>query len=438
MVDIGSVSGAGTYTVAFTPVGFVSKLFGQWRGDIIYRFKVICTKYHKGRLRVTWDPVSNIGATTDYTHIAFTKIIDLSESDEVEFRVPYMQALQWAKVTSPLVNIWSTSTYNTTTPNEHNGTLTVRVLTNLSAPIDTAPVSIFVFVRGAENLEFANPIDDNQTLSMFDMQAGEGEFNSQPDPNQYLINWGEAIPSLRLLLRRSVFYDRQNFTQTASDRFGYGQMIQSRFPAAPGYDTTGKFTAKGVETPGTTYNYNYCVLTPMAYLAPAFVACRGGIRWHYNVDTAGAPVCTELTVTRMVALTATTRLTYLGLDAAGLSASQKAYNQIYYPSVSHGMSGVVATNCLTQTGQSVEMPMMVPNKFVSTFPAYWQGGATLDGTNVDKYKVRINVHPFSSDSGSLDTVYLTRWVSAGTDFNVHFFLRCPMMTMNDNMGRTPV
>jgi hypothetical protein len=88
-------------------------------------------------------------------------------------------------------------------------------LTNLSAPVYSAPVSILVFARGSENLEFANPIDVDRHLSGFSMQGGD-EFmtDNKPLDERYLINWGEPIPSLRLLLRRSTLVDSMTLDLT--------------------------------------------------------------------------------------------------------------------------------------------------------------------------------------------------------------------------------
>jgi hypothetical protein len=431
-------STANTYTMANTPMGMVGSLFRHWRGDIIYRFKVICTKYHKGRLRITWDPVASLNVPNDTTNIAMTKIIDLSESDEIEFRVPYMQARQWSNSVSLPTRLWSTSAMVTPTANVYNGTITVRVLTNLSAPVDVAPVSIFVFVRGAENIEFANPADLSTTMTNFPMQGGEAAFETTPEKEQYLVNWGEAVPTLRLLLRRSQIYDQQCVTAVAADTYGYGELVQSRFPSSPGYDPFGRFAARGVETPGTTYSYTYSAMTPLAAIAPAFVANRGSIRWHYNVDSGGIPVLTEFSATRVVKPVGPKRLTYVGLISGAISPSQKAYDLMYFLDPAFGASGTAVTNCITQTGLSVEMPMMVPVKFLSNHPANWIDGNSNEGSVEDKYYIRFGIRPGALNASSTDSLKLTRWVSIGTDFNLHFFLRCPMTIIQSQMGRTPV
>jgi hypothetical protein len=74
-----------------TPMGMVATNFNYWRGDIIFRFRAVATQYHKGRLRITWDPLADITGVSDTTETSFTKIVDLAPDMDVEIRVSYLQ-----------------------------------------------------------------------------------------------------------------------------------------------------------------------------------------------------------------------------------------------------------------------------------------------------------------------------------------------------------
>lgn len=100
LVDIGVtpeanlfLSGTGEDRGVMTPMSHLCKLFDNWRGDIIVRFKILCTKYHKGRIQVTWDPRTSPWPlpldTTTSTN--YSKVIDISKNTDVEFRIPYTQ-----------------------------------------------------------------------------------------------------------------------------------------------------------------------------------------------------------------------------------------------------------------------------------------------------------------------------------------------------------
>lgn len=95
LCDRGTAVATNTYAIATTPVSWVSECFDHWRGDIIFRFKFIASQFHRGRVRITWDPLGDTTPTTDTTNVAFTKIVDLDQSCDVEFIVPYAQALPW-------------------------------------------------------------------------------------------------------------------------------------------------------------------------------------------------------------------------------------------------------------------------------------------------------------------------------------------------------
>jgi hypothetical protein len=62
-----------------TPMSHVASNFSYWRGDIIFRFKFICTKYHRGRVMINWDPIGDIGTSGEYTTEIYSKIIDITE-----------------------------------------------------------------------------------------------------------------------------------------------------------------------------------------------------------------------------------------------------------------------------------------------------------------------------------------------------------------------
>jgi len=446
MSERGTASGAGTYALAMTPMAWVGAAFQNWRGDIIFRFKVICSKFHSGRLRIHWDPTASLSSTSDCTHVTYSAILDIQESDEVEFRVPYMQALSWQEnLDTAAGNQWSTS--GVVGPiSQGNGSLAVRVLNNLTAPIDTATCSILVFVRGAENLEFANPRDLLKGNSFFGMQSGTEPCQiNAPLDERYLVNWGEPIPSVRLLLRRSSLVDRivtPRTSITATDEMGLIRLYQSRLPPTPGYDNTAWLQAKGIETPATTYQFTYSNMTYMAWFAASFVAMRGATRWHYNLVNPDGTLPYNVTVTRrstnaLTAVSGQLEGTYVsGSASTGTTQSLlkgKMWNNL---TGFTGQCGVALTNPYTQTGVSVEYPMMTNYIFQFANPRTWLIGTSSDGSDKDNYAVEVEIHP-AAGLGQ-QRMQIQRYASAGTDFALHMFLNTPVVNYNPGMGSVPV
>lgn len=436
MYDRGSQSANGTYGIAMTPMCHVARAFSHWRGDIIFRFKIICSRFHQGRLKICWDPLGANSGPADLSHIVLTKIVDLAESDEVEFRVPYMQAAQWSNVVGVIGDIYSANNWvnggsNFLHYNDcSNGCITVKCLTNLSAPIDSASVTILTFVRAADNFMLANPKDLLSSCSYLQMQSGTADAETGVISDEFhKTNFGDPVLSLRTLLRRSVLHDvrRLEVNSPHSTRI---TCVQGRVPIQPGYDTYGNNFAKGVEAPANSYRFNFTRMTPLTWFLPAFVAHRGSTRWHFNVSSAidgvGTVDVPALEVGRNT-YTAVSTLNQMGISTA--STTQDHWKQIF----PHGSSGLVLTNQKTQTGVSVEMPMNTQYKFVYSLPSTSLIGRNEDGSYADTYTMSM-----VQNGGNVNMKHdMFRYVSIGTDFNMHFFLSVPVLYYNTNMGLTP-
>jgi len=435
LYDRGTASSGGTYGIAMTPMCHVSRAFTHWRGDIIFRFKVICSRFHQGRLRISWDPTAANSGTTDNTNVILTKVIDLAESDEVEFRVPYMQAAQWCNTTNYLGEIYTTNNWlngagsRTLLADTTNGAITVKCLTNLSAPTDTATVTILTFVRAADNFILANPCDLPPLMSWLQMQSGVAQIDDgKISEDFHKINFGDPVLSLRTLLRRSVKHDVRVVVGTASTGVRITTSLQGRQPLQPGYDTNGYLQVKGVETPATSYGFNAVAFTPLSWFSPAFIATRGAIRWHYlvniNCDAAGfVPVDVDITRGTNSVVTGSNQLII-----QDISSTLEAFRG---DTKWKGASGTALTHQITQSGVSVEMPMNSQYKFTYTLPTMSTIGSQTDGTEYDTYRMRVTM----GRNNSASSTAITRYVCAGTDYGLHFYLGVPVLYYNPSMGQ---
>lgn len=135
---------AGTQSVGTRtgpPLFYLSALFTQWTGDMIWRMKIICTAFHSGRFLVIFTPRPGaVQPTLLSSQSAMRTIVDVGPDKEVEFRIPYQLPTDYTPMGSA------------------SGSVQVRVLTSLVAPENvSSSISILLFVRGADNLEFAVP-----------------------------------------------------------------------------------------------------------------------------------------------------------------------------------------------------------------------------------------------------------------------------------------
>lgn len=448
LYDRGTQHANGTYGIQMSPLCAVARMFRYWRGDIIFTFRVIASKFHRGRLRIHWTPYSAPTLTGDMSHLAMTKIIDIEDAIDVEFRVPYLQPVPFCEHTHQgdvyTANRWSTSSVLAPSVEDDNGSLVVRCLNNLSAPVDTAPVSIMVFVRGGENMQFANPIDLTNRFSYIEPQSGLDdellyqsdmgvEEKTRVDPNTYMKNWGEPILSVRSLLRRSSLVDiKPLFLSSDPNALIQEQRYpMTKYQAMPGYSVQAFGTAKSVNN-ASVIPFSYANMTHFSWIIPCFLGLRGSVRWHFNVinhyehgpDSVAVyrdpgVVVTTPSLVSLVSSTSTTENLY----------SSNVFNRL----VNSGSSGVALTNYESQTGLSVEMPYMIPYKFYVNNWTTWHCGSSTDKSNADGYKVIIRIN----ENNANQDMALERYSSIGTDFNAHFFLCVPTMFYNPSAGLVP-
>jgi hypothetical protein len=424
-----------------TPSSFIASLFNEWRGDIIFRFKVVCSQYHKGKLRVSFDPTAytaqNIGNTLTTSNVVYTAIIDIGKTDEVEFRVPYQQATQFLTVralSTAAEKGWAT---RTSVPSPYpynslydNGFLTLRVMNTLTAPVSSSSVDVMIFTRAADNIEFANPTaaDLSHQLSPFAPQSAEFQDNgevmsmvlgsaSMAPENQYLVHYGENIRSLRQLLRRYEHICTVQQVTTTSMTFNYIDF--NKMPPTPGYVTTGPWSANKIVGAGTS-NYNFTQFSFLSYISPAFLVYRGSTNWSFNVHSA----TTGVNFKSLRVVKNNVSANNFGprtVNYAAANANKGAWGAMTY---NHpGSCSSALTNQLTQSGLNVQCPNYSKYKFQSTNPLNANTGVFYDGSNLDAFTLE-NTY---AQGGSAIVIDTDIYCAAGTDFSLHFFLNVPTL-----------
>lgn len=421
----GVVSASGQTHIQGTPMWAVAKAFNFWRGDIIFTFKIIASQYHRGRLRITWDPHASIGASADNTVEDYQVIVDINKSKDVRLRVPWAQPVGFTKTNTTSAQLWSTGAI-TNSLGSYNGTLTVRVLTEQTSPVASADVKVAVLVEGAKNLAFMGPrdLDQDEILTPFIVQAMdqpaesmEYVFGGKPtvdDPNLHLVYGGERVDSVRSLMRRSTLSRKQYYGTGATDTyFTFGRM--NRRPLFPGYDPNGIEVASDLIGVGT-YNFNYCYNTYLNWFTACFVGSSGSVIWHLNVESDKAAG----TVTFQRTSRAITRTDYVA--ATGTSnTNNDAFAYVFMANtVNSGNAGMVLTNQHTQAGVSALVPQYSRQKFLSNDPTTRVVGDSEDDTNIDNIQIITERYDVNDDHFAH-----AFYVAAGTDYNCVYFLNVP-------------
>jgi hypothetical protein len=220
-----------------TPAAYVGMLFNYWRGTVIYRFQIVASALHRGKIRVTYEPATS--STPGKVNEVYSRIIDIEECRDFEIPVQWHARTPWLKLEN--LDLGTTS-FNkgsgsglTTLPEFHNGKLMVSVMNPLVSP-DPAlglSVSINCFARMGDDFQYNLPADTLATeqwsfrstnVSVQPQSAMEadglpqdnnpvggepiapiGDVSIVRSDQTDLVFFGENIPSLRTLLRRYAY-----------------------------------------------------------------------------------------------------------------------------------------------------------------------------------------------------------------------------------------
>lgn len=139
-----------------TPLQFVCRFFENWRGSIVFNFKLVKTQYHSGRLLVAFAPYSTERglattptiADTNYIH---REIIDIRDCNEFSFVVPYISTMPY-------------STTQDTRFTSATGRLMVFVLEPLVAP-DTVNATVTLIEEHCAGPDFEVAIPANPVIT---------------------------------------------------------------------------------------------------------------------------------------------------------------------------------------------------------------------------------------------------------------------------------
>lgn len=298
-----------------TALAFAAQPFSAWQGSIKFRFNVVCSEYHRGRLRIVYNPKSNNSGAVAYNQV-YSTVIDISEDRDFEYEVKWADIRAWNTVlNSSLLGFLDQVQFSTTECVSagdiyDNGSLSIYVVNELATPSQTsAAVKVQIWVSGGEDIAFSVPtVEGLKDLSYFQQQSDIAPYVVQSEQapeclattvdesnaplcsnqietfgtnsdmikedNQYLVYQGERIVSFRDLLRRYNYH-----SSYWPGEVGEGNRMVAcnltDFPYYRGWDPNGGDNAVASLGP---HPYNFCNTTLLNYLTPAFAFRRGGLR----------------------------------------------------------------------------------------------------------------------------------------------------------------
>lgn len=429
------------YRTYHTPLSYLDMAFDCWRGDICLEFTVICTKFHKGRIKISWDPLGAVGTAAIDDNQVYTTIIDIGETNNAIIRVPYHQAYAFLRTRNTQENHWSLGAANAVNTKYDNGLLIMSILTPLISPVSPQTIGILVSVYGAENFEFANPrqcLGQDETKSppsFFAVQAKDeiditpsivtlGDKGSQ-HPERYKQNMGQGIFSLRTLLHRYSRYDTSMVELSSATRCILFNKSFVRFPPMFGYDPNGLSLANDLLT-ATTSQFNFTPTHPITYFGMLYAGFSGGVNYVTNVSKDLIPSLGQISVQRYN--TSTAASSRRGINTSNTDFAASTTNSIRWynlTNLSHGTAGEALTNTMTNGSLNWYQPMMLQTNLNYPDATTSMTGNTYDGTDRECSYMSALVHQYSASSSASNNTAFINYAGTAPDFNLFWFLCCP-------------
>nr|AWK77874.1 structural polyprotein [Robinvale bee virus 5] len=182
-----SRNAAGGIVFALTTyLAYICNAFKFWRGSIRYRFEVVATQHHTGRLIVAWIP--NDRSTVNGYPVADTltinsltqypcEIFDLALNKEFEFVVPYNSPSRYKKMPE-FVHFDNLPDQVGTLAQDYTlGNLVVMIQNSLTHPGTVAnSVDVNIFVSGGDDFDFRSVCPQNNSArTTISFQSGDVE-----------------------------------------------------------------------------------------------------------------------------------------------------------------------------------------------------------------------------------------------------------------------
>lgn len=420
-------------TVYLPAMAFATLPFAFWRGKLRFRFQIVASAYHRGRLRVVYDP-SYI--KTLESNVQYTRIVDIAEERDIIIEVDWAQTAHYLPVGSPANgNSWSSSTAFASASANTNGVLGIYVMNDLATPNSTVnnDISINVYVS-AVDLEVAAPraVGNGTTgynnLYNNTVQAGEEmdnpdsgnepgcgpptsdiTFGNAPnDSHDADVYFGEVVTSMRQLLRR---YNYDFTTLVVSSSATNPSIYVATLPDTPvptGYNSVSYHTT----TAGGKWNY---VMPSLARLLPqCFVASRGSQRVKYMINGPSSNALT-MTVTRAA--------------TAGAPVLPVAAVVLPITSGSNYMRAILANRPTSGPGAVVTPPSRQP--VIETELPYYKN-VRFDEARIANVGAALATSPFITYHNlevttppGVATYYVDRYTAVGEDYSLAWWQGCP-------------
>lgn len=443
--------------IHLTPLAHIATAFEQWTGSIKYRFQIVKTNFHKGRLLVRWDP--NAFASAVNYNVSYSRVVDIADTDDFEIVIGWGQSTPWKECGQPGSENFSINRLSENVK-EGNGVLEVLVLNELVSPAADSNIAINVFVSACDDIKFAGPTNEKiRKYSFFKefstsqghqapvisggtsshtrslpLHSQSGKLESEQgilpsadapvgaesletigketaqDDNTYIVYYGDPPTSLRELFKRYCYVRTWVAPNTATDQLQISELTTKNFPFYVGWDPKGIYGNKGNTHKVTMGGSHF-----LNWFTPCYAGCRGSIRKKYLFENAGS---TSPLVTRG---------TFEHIQGAHWSHHEISYSET--PETQEKFlssrwcpqsgAGCANTNCEINNTIEVEFPYYYPKRF--------SAARTIQAADLQSNSHTVRIISDVKASGPTNFPRFQEFVAAGEDFSLFFFTGVPII-----------
>lgn len=393
-----------------TAMMFAATPFARWRGSISVRLEIACSEFHRGKIAVMYEPNIAQGALID-SSIAlnknYMKIIDIQETQDVEFCIEYAQPYMWLSTVPSLFEDFYGSSFTYTQPaNTVNGYISVTPFTALQSP-DDSDISVHVYVKGDE-LQYNLLCSTNLPLTRQIVSESSSDRGVEPEVAYTCLTlnatsstnkgtseycFGEQPLSFRSYLKRYMT------SETGSGAIGAGAHASV------------SWVRPIIDAPVPAYSASPVAptaLTILGYLRYAYLGIKGGMRTRWRLTTdAGSFKPTQAVVVSL--RTEENNPTTSG-PTTGSNNSKLA---------PIGSATFIPT---TNSGVEVELPFYSSNLFHFSF------NDGLDGGYVSGQMINYWIRNYTVTMDNTDVSTTVRWcvdTACAEDFMLMRFMGAP-------------
>lgn len=434
-----------TYTQ--TPLSFVTLPFARWRGSLRYRFQIVASAFHRGRLAVVYEPSLAPSLNLDLNS-RYVAILDLAEAKDFTIEVKWSQAQAYCQVEIPAATVVANSDFPAILAGlpQYNGIIQVYVINELASSITTSSVDVNVYISAGDDYQVQMPRDRmaNIAYARNDITPGPPAFSQSEvitqdendptqdttmilngsycpcDPNSNLVYFGEQIVSIRSLMKRYNFHRPLVVDGLTADQVYLTSFIVFNFPTGPGPTYGSSLASPLTPIPGGA-SYNVCAMTHIRYFAQGYIGWRGSIRYK-AVNLKGQGDSGLIKVARSSGRTVAESVSTQIVRGTGVIATNTARRYLATGPASNVMEGFNMNSAIVNPSLEYELPLYNAFRYVEV-----NEPVIADATEQLKYQGNYNggAHFIATttrnvDSDSFGT--LEMYAAIGEDFSFFFFI----------------